>query len=511
MSQIAPEFKPPDFAGIKTKKITVHGDGSSFPDSGSFEGAPSVCPPWDQANPEYVQATAEDLFIRKLDELPKIIGIVRGSEVPPSELIGWGYPATTVLNFYEDFADTMGPDSFLDGLDFMRSRGELPEVSEGIQRTRWRLPGHGAPSGKYPCGHFMSRLTYGCPMGHELHAVPHTCDRLDCPVCYPFKVQAMADNIRRHLNIVNQLYDGLTWYHVVVSPPQGPAIEDWSTLEGFNRSREECRKVLTRTGVLGGVGIPHPYRQNDGTLEWRAGPHFHFIVNGRVDGSKVPAGWVVKNIARVPIDQVFPLAYYLCSHAGVGDGNVRKDGVQLSIRTAVFFGNCGTNNRRAPAVLREDVYRVAMCCKSCSFGLYRYRDYLDMLGGWLTYVPPLEETRAVRVWCIRSNLDELREGSLGMDAEGLARAFGSDVFVEYSGDSSELTGSDVSDIDLLTAIESGAVPRGPRGPLSPSRPDPCPGGNAAELSPRVPGGFPPCSPGPGGGPPVGIPGAVRHG
>lgn len=491
MTEVAPEL---------TTKFVGPKDGPGCFSPGSSEGAPSVCPPWDRANPDYVQATAEDQFIKKLDELPKIIEIVRASEVPPSELIGYRYPASTVLNFYDDLADTMGPDSFLNGLDFVRSRGELPEVPEGGSLTRWRLPGHGAPSGKYPCGKFMTRLTYGCPAGHEIHAVRHSCDRLDCPVCYPYKVQAMADSIRRHITIVDQLNDGLIWRHVIVSPPQESAIRDWATPEGFKRSREECRRVLGRMGVLGGVGIPHPYRQNDGTTEWRAGPHIHYIVNGPVDLSKRPDGWMVKVVPEpVPLDRLFPLAYYLCSHAGVGDGALRKDGVQLSIRTAVYFGNCGTNNKRAPAVVREEVYRVPMGCKSCSYGLYRYRDYLDMLRGWLRYVPPLEETHTVRAWCIRSELDGIREGSLGLDVEGLARAFGRDVFIEHSGAPGELSSSDVSEIDLLTELGEGSRPR--VRPAVPVRPDPSRGGSAAGLSPRVPGGIPPSSPGPGGGPP----------
>lgn len=473
------------------------------PNSSIPPGAPSVCPPWDQANPEYVQAVAEDLVLGRLDELPRIIGIVRDSEVPPSERIG--YPAYTPLNFYDNLADETNPDSFLDGLDLAAIRGELPEDPEGPGWTMWRLPGHGSGREKYQCGRFLVSKTYGCPEGHELHAVRCGCNRLDCPVCWPDKVRRNADHIRRRLNVTDQLYNGLTWYHVTVSPPQGPAIVQWGTPEGYKRSKKECLDVLRRAGALGGVMVCHPYRNNkDGSDLWRAGPHFHAIMNGWIDGSKIPAGWVVKNIRKLDISEVFPVAYYLCSHAGVGNGGVNRDGRLMSIKSVSYFGNCGTNNGDAPAKLREEMSVSVMKCCTCDLGQYRYRDYLGMLRGYVSYVPPLESRATVTAWCIRSDLDGLRSSSAGLDLESLPLSFGSRVFVEYPESVRELTSSDIGLIDGELSIETNTAPRG----RNPGR---CPVPAPRELPPGAPAvGVVPSSPGPGGGPRTGSPGVAGH-
>lgn len=460
----------------------------------------SLCPPWDYADPELIQAIAETELLDRDKDLPRIIGIVKGSEVPPSERIG--YPAYTPLNFYDNLADQTNPDGYLDSLDFSEVRGDLPEGAPAVRWPMWRLPAHGSERTKYQCGRFLISKTYGCPAGHEIYPVRCSCNRLDCPTCYPDKVRRMADHISMRLRVVDQLYDGPAWYHIVVSPPQDLAVSQCGTVEGFGELRRACLDVVKRAGINGGAWVFHPYRQNDGSDTWRAGPHFHMIVNGWLDSSKVPSGWVVKNVREVPVSGIFPVAYYLCSHAGVGSGGVNKNGRLMSIKSVSYFGNCGTNNNRSPVKLREETDVSTMKCGTCDYGLYRYREYLAMLRGSVTYVPPLVQKSTVTAWCIKSDLDGLRLLTSGLSMGDIATLGNPRIYVQYPEPSHDLTSKDVEDIDGMISDDS-------KGPSGPRRAPEVP----RIVVPRLPGApsgvFVPSSPGPGGGRRDVSPGAVR--
>lgn len=475
------------------------------PVPGNSDIVPQVCSPWDDTTFLDVQSRAEEIVYSKLDdqELPAIVSIVRDSSVPIGERIG--YPAYTPLNFYDNLADETNPDSFLDGLDLAGIRGELPEGPEGPGWTMWMLPGHGSERTRYQCGKFLTSKTYGCPEGHELHAVRCGCNRLGCPVCWTDKVRRNANHIHRRLKIVDQLYNGPKWYHVIVSPPQDRAKEQWSTRDGYKRSKAEALAVLKKAGAFGGVMVCHPYRQNNGSMEWRAGPHFHALVNGRINWAKVPAGWVVSNKGERPIDAMFSVAYYLCSHAGVGLGGVNKNGQQMSINSVSYFGNCGTNNGNAPGILREDVANSTMECKTCSMGLYRVREYYQMLFGRLDFVSPVPVKYTVRAWCIRSDIDELRIEANGLDMWELSGALGPRVFIEDPDSDKELTSSDVADIDAEFSIEANRRPSVGRPSHVPRSDLEAVGVSVGSESANVPS-----SPGPGGGGKRGFPGVAGH-
>lgn len=496
------------------------------PVPGNSDIVPQVCSPWDDTTFEDIQSTAEDIVIKQLEQandpdnptVPRIISLVRDSFIPIEERIG--YPAYTPLNFYDNLGDQYGPESFLDGLDFAGVRGELPRGRDGPKWTMWRLPGHGSERTKYQCGKFLTSKTYGCPEGHELHAVRCGCNRLDCPVCWTDKVRRNANNIRRRLNVVDQLYNGLKWYHVVVSPPQDRAKSQWSTEDGFKQSKKETLQILKKAGALGGVIVCHPYRQNDGTFEWRGGPHFHVLMNGRIDASKIrdaiDDGWVVANKGERPIEAMFYVAYYLCSHAGVGLGGVNKNGKQMSIKSVSYFGNCGTNNGNAPGKLREETHVSSMECSTCEIGLYRVREYFQMRAGWLDFISPVEVKRTTTAWCIRSDIDGLRASEVKYNGRktsvleldigllNLPEYLGSRVFVEYPEPDKELSLFDVGEIDAEMSIE--LRPKPSVGGLSSGRPRPDRG--AVGVPGATEGPRAPYSPGPGGGNKRGSRGAV---
>jgi hypothetical protein len=514
--------------GIKVSLANISSSGGGA--VASHPALAGLSPGWGQGeDPNLVQSIAETLLIDHDKDLPEIVRIVRASTVPPSERIG--VPAYTPNNFYDNLADQNGPESFLTNFDIAEVKGDVPKdlpkkiVKRRIRQpdgsikyelkavpkilfSNLRLPAHGfggskveIESGrrKYECGRFLVSKTYGCPSWHELHPVRCECHRLDCPVCYPGAVRRMAHRIATSLFITDQLYDGtLSWHHVVLSPPQEDAKKQWGTPEGFKDSNSEAVRVLKAAGARGGVMIPHAYRQNNGSLEWRAGPHWHFIVNGRIEYSKIPDGWVCKTVRKVDASRFdfYCLAYYLCSHAAVGDGL----GQIVS-----YFGNCAKNSKKAKAVLYEFKEVVPMSCKTCEGGLYRYREWLSYTQGFAACVPAMQETLTTRAWCIRDVLDDLRSELSCCCSADLLALDDPRVFVELPEAVHSLTSEEIA------AIDANMDPAPGPGPVSRSS---CgvPGGFPEVVRPRLPRSvrLSPSSPGPGGGGGSASAGAVRH-
>ena len=351
-----------------------------------------VVPPWYSVDndPDLVQAVAESQIIRRDRDLPDIIGIVRRAVVP-SVL---GYPAYTANNFFDDLADEMGPDGFLDGLDRAVSSGAVPAPDP--DRLTWDLPARGSRHPK--CGRFVRSCTFGCPEGHEVHGVQHNCGRLSCPVCYPLAVARMANRSADVLDRVVQLNGGIfTMRHVVVSPPQEWAEDLAVSKSGFRYLKTEVWRVLRGCGASGCVMMFHPYRQNDGSDEWRPGPHFHTVMlspSGFVDPRAVPPGWVVKVVGGpVHSDRLFPLLYYVSSHAGVSEG----------VRKAVsYYGCCSTAGRLSPVKVGEWSEDVQIECRTCRGPEYRYLDFMAVrVLRWADTAPPVSEGRTWRAWCLR--------------------------------------------------------------------------------------------------------------
>ncbi len=404
-------------------------------------------------DPQLIQALAETTVINKGKALPKIIDVVRNSTIPSQEIIG--NAPYTPNDFYENLAEEFSPESFLEGLDLAEASGGLPSELPGYVYPNWRLGGH--DPAKKDCGRFFSSKTYGCPNGHELYPVMKECHRLSCEVCYPNTVRRMADRASTSLDIISQLNNGPTWYHLVISPPQEWAIACCSTVEGYKALRSLVVRILRRMGVFGGLIVFHPYRQND-DLTWRAGPHFHVIANGWVDSKKLPPGWVEVGIRKVDATKAsfYTLAYYLFSHAGIGDGTGN---------VVNWFGNCSGNAKDGKALIAEDAVVSPKECKTCQGGIYRYTDWIRYMRGWVDFVPAIQETNRLRAWCIRSDLDELRFVFRGKSASEISEAKDPRVFIEVPKGSHDLTPEEIESINRMfekdrekARKESGKVP-----------------------------------------------------
>lgn len=279
----------------------------------------------------------------------------------------------------------------------------------------WNLPGRGSSGDS--CGRFLPLKTFGCPEGHEVHAVRCSCHRMDCPVCFPDAVSRGAQRIARALSVVADLGAGLADFrHVVVSPPQEWASSKAVTLDGFRELKGAAWDVLRDCGALGAVLIFHPYRQNDGFNTWRIGPHFHAIVYGHADSSRRPSDWIVKDLGVVPEGRLFPLAYYLLSHAGVSE-NLRK--------IPAYFGMCSTAGRSSPVRVAEYVQDSPRACSCCGGGLYRYSDWARAGQFGRPSLAPVTQRETWRIWVARKDKERARAILDGMSqSEALAVAYG---------------------------------------------------------------------------------------
>ena len=127
------------------------------------------------------------------------------------------------------------------------------------------------------------------------------------------------------------------------------------------------------------------------------------------------AGSIRRSFRKVDATKAsfYALAYYLFSHAGIGDGTGN---------VVNWFGNCSGNARNGKALIVEDAATVAKECKTCQGGIYRYSDWIRYIRGWVDFVPAIQETNRLRAWCIRSDLDELRFIFRGKSASEISEA-----------------------------------------------------------------------------------------
>jgi hypothetical protein len=369
--------------------------------------APNTSPgwalkPWAVEDPFIAQAVAETLD--SLRDEAEIIGVVKRSIVP--ELLR--NPAYSPNNFSGYLA------------------GELARFGGGPVTVPhdWNLPGKGEP--KRECGRYIRAKTFGCPEGHEIHAVPHSCHRMDCPVCFPDAVARMAKRIEEHLRVVADLGAGLAeFHHVVVSPPPEWAKEVAPDLDGFKELKGATWDVLRECGALGACLIFHPYRQDDGAETWRKGPHFHAIVYGHGDSSRRVPGWILKDLGAVPLDRLNPLAYYLVSHAGVSHGRVYRPGNSPRVNTIpAYFGVCSTAGKLAPVKVAEYLREAPRACACCGGNLFNYFDWLKAGPVGRPCLAPVTERHAWRVWVARKDKDRARAILDGLgESEALAVAY----------------------------------------------------------------------------------------
>lgn len=198
------------------------------------------------------------------------------------------------------------------------------------------------------------------------------------------------------------------------------------TKNGYKKLRDCVRDVLMMAGAVGGLMIFHPFRRIKGTDgKWYESPHFHCLVMGWTDSSKIPSGWIlkVKGKGTIPTKEIFRTAYYLVSHAGAVEG----------MTVPFYFGTCSTagkNSKYKAAVFTEKRFRRCGT-EGCQDGfLYLYPDWLKhkRFGEDLK---PIEDVWTWTVWCLRKDKDEVLDLVEGLTLDEVLDLKDPRIFIEY--------------------------------------------------------------------------------
>jgi hypothetical protein len=218
------------------------------------------------------------------------------------------------------------------------------------------IPGHGTRDPE--CGDDVPRFCADC--GHVSH-VGSTCYSWECPRCWKGAdrrrakaVVSKLEALRRAKESKRPGWNGWKFHHLVLSPPDGFAVDSDTPLD---RTVTLLKEVLGELGVDTGAWFYHPWRGEDGddrgfwkhllpdgeAQDWSDtreelsySPHFHVVaLSKNVDGGHVTraiekaTGWLIERITKgeesnVSIYNEFDLARvvtYCLSHTGVDDGS----------------------------------------------------------------------------------------------------------------------------------------------------------------------------------------------
>ncbi len=241
---------------------------------------------------------------------------------------------------------------------------------------------------------------------HDRFIVQHSCHKPTCPVCYPSWTKRVATKATERLEIGRELYmlAGFTFEyidahgnkkrgtlerfdHVILSPPQDEAIEAIRTLEGFKKLRKDARKKCDIMGMVGGIMIFHPFRQNDPAkitdeggayrydippYAWYPGPHFHLVGCGYLmqsDRFYTKTGWMYKKLK--PRDQITETIKYIVgyqsSHCGITKG----------VQSVTYFGLFSYNK-----IVKDRIIKIVetIKCRGCNTDLHYHEIILDDNG-----------------------------------------------------------------------------------------------------------------------------------
>ena len=255
----------------------------------------------------------------------------------------------------------------------------------------WSLPAHGQR--KRNCGSLFRAEV--CTEGHYAMGVICRCHSPSCPVCYPRAVQRASDRARDYLLGCLDLRDNegkeSPLYHVEVSLPPEIASYSARNIKEFVKYRRLVQKHLLEF-FEGGILAFHPFRQNKkgsdetldlgGSVKWREGFHFHALVIGKPDLTRVKAfhertGFVLKVIGgldgEVPRERIGAVLTYVLSHAGVAFRPSGRMVKQLS-----YFGDIST---RAVHKVDSDAVKVLSECPVCKDPLFDLSDLAWFLRG----------------------------------------------------------------------------------------------------------------------------------
>lgn len=330
----------------------------------------------------------------------------------------------------------------------------------GNQPLIWSLPAHGQR--KRNCGSLLRAEV--CTEGHYINGVICRCHSPSCPVCYPWAVKRASDRARDYLLGCLELRDSegkdSPLYHAELSLPPGIASDFARTAKDFEKYRKLAIKHLSEF-FEGGILAFHPYRQNkkdsdetlnlDGCTVWREGFHFHALLIGKPDLTKVAdfhkrTGFVMKVIGgldgEVPRSRIGAVLTYVLSHAGVAFRPSGRMVKQLS-----YFGDIST---RAVHKVDSDKVQTLAECPVCKDPLFDLQDTAWFLRG---HAPAIVRTDHLTVLS-RETVDSVEFVTRGMST--------GERFAYYRAHPERFV--IVSDHPTPDADAGGGPPRGP-GPV----------------------------------------------
>lgn len=282
---------------------------------------------------------------------------------------------------------------------------------------QWTVGGRGKP--KHNTQYFSRIVSCGEDSEHYTIGTFRHCTRPSCSACYPYTVRTeLTEQSQRIVAMSKKVKSARGWrmgrkLHATVSVPPELYYKALSK-DGFDDLRKTAVKIAQSCGIVGGLMIFHPFRQNgvndDDDLpeeytpadtnngdkhDSRFAPHFHIVGFGWIDGTPelyLNSGWILKNIRtgkrtiRTQAD-IESIILYLRSHAGVIDDSSPFQG---RIKTLTYFGACSPRSMSLTGWI--DVY-TPQICPECGAALRLY----DVHGRNNDISPHGELMRRVRI------------------------------------------------------------------------------------------------------------------
>lgn len=260
------------------------------------------------------------------------------------------------------------------------------EINLDHDAIHWTVGGRGKP--KHDTSYFSRIVTCGEDAEHYTVGTARHCTRPSCSACYGYTLRHDVDKqAHRVFSMAKTIKARGGWkmgrkLHATISiPPE--LYYKLLTWDGYQWIKNMVLKIAQSCGIVGGIYIFHPYRQNgvndedilaedytpaqtnDGDKHSsRFAPHFHIVGFGWIENTPeiyTKTGWVVKNIRTGKhsirtLADIEALLVYLRSHAGVIDESSPS---QPRYRTINYFGACGPRVMSILAYL--DRYRAKIC------------------------------------------------------------------------------------------------------------------------------------------------------
>lgn len=254
----------------------------------------------------------------------------------------------------------------------------------------------------------------------ESKFIVNRCFDPQCPFCYESWIGREIRTSKNILLEAKQLYSekGLNLgeiKHIIVSPPQAPAIEQIETIGGIRTLRADCREFLTKIGALGGLIVFHAYKVKEpfkktfgiykkdggkgGLWDWimandllneavYLAPHFHSLLYGFLKDSDLVVddfynnkrtnrfnGWIYKN-KEPDVDGFRDIAAtisYQLNHCTLVYKNIYE---KRPVHALTWFGLLSYNKI---GIIKETkkpipVYPV---CKTCGEPIHKFVDKIN--------------------------------------------------------------------------------------------------------------------------------------